>query len=387
MPLADLEDNGAPLEYDSARRYFRDGRAPDWAAYVAGVFLVLMRENEVRFRDGIRLLISSRVPEGKGVSSSAALEVATMSAVAAAFSLELEPRELALLCQRAENLVVGAPCGVMDQITALCGNENQLLELLCQPAEVLGSITLPQDLALWGLDSGVRHSVSGADYGSVRVGTFIGYRMIAEFAGLPIERSEKGVVIDDRRWRGYLAKLSVSEFEECYRRHLPESITGEEFLNRYGHTTDWVTRVDAGKTYSVRLPTVHAVYESFRVQTFAEILRARASGTSEEQLLLLGELMYQSHASYSACGLGSDVTDTLVKLVRSEGKQNGLYGAKITGGGSGGTVVVLGRRSAETSINTIAESYAKQSGHNPYIFRGSSPGSASFGHLRVQRKM
>ena len=72
-----------------------------------------------------------------------------MSAVARR-SISIEPRELALLCQRVENLVVGAPCGVMDQMTSACGEANQLLALICQPAELLGTIKLPEDLAVWG---------------------------------------------------------------------------------------------------------------------------------------------------------------------------------------------------------------------------------------------
>ena len=93
MPVSDLERDGEPIEYSEAQQYF----AHRWAAYVAGVFLVLSRELGTRFDRGARLLISSRVPEGKGVSSSAALEVATMSAVVAAVDIEVGPRELALL--------------------------------------------------------------------------------------------------------------------------------------------------------------------------------------------------------------------------------------------------------------------------------------------------
>ena len=61
----------------------------------------------------------------------------------------------------------------------------------------------------------------------------------------------------------------------------------------------------------------------------------------------MGRLMYESHASYSACGLGSTGTDLIVDLVKSAGADQGLFGAKITGGGSGGTVAVLGNRTAE----------------------------------------
>src|SRR5438046_6193782 len=187
MPLADLQGAGDPGDYEAARARFERDPARHWAAYVAGVFLVLMREREFNFQDGARILIASRVPQGKGVSSSAALEVAVMQAVAAAFEITIEAREMALLCQKAENLVAGAPCGVMDQMTASCGEANRLLALLCQPAELQGTLPIPKTLAVWGIDSGIRHSVSGADYGSVRVGAFMGYRMIAETAGVLVE--------------------------------------------------------------------------------------------------------------------------------------------------------------------------------------------------------
>src|SRR5205085_12511747 len=103
---------------------------------VAGCFLVLMHERQIKFKQGARILISSSVPLGKGVSSSAALEVATMRAVAAAYDISLEPREVALLCQKVENLVAGAPRGVMDQMSVTFGETNRLLAFLCQPAEL-----------------------------------------------------------------------------------------------------------------------------------------------------------------------------------------------------------------------------------------------------------
>jgi L-arabinokinase len=385
MPLAGFERDGEPLEYDDARKYFKRDETRQWAAYVAGVFLVLMRQLGVRFDQGARVLISSRVPEGKGVSSSAALEVATMSAVTAAFKVAIEPREIALLCQQVENLVVGAPCGVMDQMTSACGETHQLLALICQPAELLGTIQLPEELAVWGLDSGMSHSIGGGDYGSVRAGTFMGYRIIAELAGLGVEQAGSRVVIKDPRWSGYLANLSPFEFEEHFAAKLPESLAGEEFLSRYGGTVDPVTSVAPGRTYLVRAPTAHAVYESFRVQQFAELLRRQHERSAREEKVTLGRLMYESHASYSACGLGSTGTDLLVELVKSAGVDRGLFGAKITGGGSGGTVAVLGNRDAEKVLKDVAESYATLTGHQPYIFSGSSPGSAAFGHLVVQR--
>ena len=373
MPLAEFERDGAPIEYDEARAYFACDETNAWAAYVAGVFLVLARERETRFSNGARLLISSRVPEGKGVSSSAALEVATMSAVAAAFEIEIEPREIALLSQRLENLVVGAPCGVMDQMTSACGEAHQLLSLVCQPAELLGSIRLPEDLAVWGLDSGTRHSIGGGDYGSVRTGAFMGYKIIAEVDGSNA----------DQRWRGYLSNVEPREFEEKFARHLPERMQGAEFLERYGGTSDTMTTVERDRTYAIRAPTMHPIYENSRVRKFAELLQ-RGDNLSQDEKITLGKLMFESHASYSACGLGSASTDLLVELVKATGVERGLFGAKITGGGSGGTVAVLGDHDAVGAVQRVAERYAALMGYEPYIFSGSSPGSAAFGHLIVR---
>ena len=385
MPFAQLEQGGKPIGYDDAQRYFSLDVSEHWAGYVAGVFLVLMRELGTRFDQGARLLISSRVPEGKGVSSSAALEVATMSAVAAAFDVDISPRQLALLCQRVENLVVGAPCGVMDQMTSVCGEENELLEMRCQPAELLGTIELPRDLAVWGIDSGVRHSVGGGDYGSVRAGTFMGYRIIADVAGLRVIADDQKAVIEDRYWNGYLANLTPEEFEERFARKLPETMIGEAFAARYGGTTDTVTNVEADREYPIRAPVAHAVYENSRVNTFANLLRERRESFSTQEKAALGQLMYESHASYSACGLGSPATDRLVELVRTAGVKEGLYGAKITGGGSGGTVAVLGNRDAFAAVRDVAQRFYELSGYHPYIFSGSSSGSAAFGHLVLRR--
>ena len=369
MPLSVFD---GPMEYEAAREFFQQYPGTRWPAYVAGVFLVLMRERNVSFASGVNILISSRVPPGKGVSSSAALEVAVMQAVTEAFDITIEERDKALLCQKVENLVVGAPCGVMDQMTAVFGESNKLLLLLCQPAEIKRTITLPRQLMLWGIDSGIRHSVSGSDYGSVRAGAFMGLRMIAE-----LNRNESAVE--------YLANISPAEFERDYLAQIPERISGEEFLTRYKQTIDPVTSIDREKDYAIKTPTAHPVYENARVQRFVDLLaRCESSDQPESLFNELGELMYESHDSYTALGLNSSGTDLIVDLVRREGPGAGLFGAKITGGGSGGTVAVLGDQTSRTAIERVAANYAKETGHQPHIFHGSSSGSLAFGHLRLR---
>jgi len=112
------------------------------------------------------------------------------------------------------------------------------------------------------------------------------------------------------------------------------------------------------------------------VRLFAELLRGEIN---EERMKLAGELMYQSHASYSACGLGSAATDQIVELARAAGPGQGIFGAKITGGGSGGTVAILSRRDAGSVVARVAEKYARETGYQPYIFSGSSPAAPNSG--------
>ncbi|GLT67520.1 hypothetical protein SLA2020_398210 [Shorea laevis] len=406
MDLSDFMDEGQPISYGKAKEYFAQDPSQKWAAYVAGTILVLMTELGVRFEDSISMLVSSAVPEGKGVSSSASVEVASMSAIAAAHGLSISPRDLALLCQKVENHIVGAPCGIMDQLASACGEANKLLAMVCQPAEIVGLVEIPSHIRVWGIDSGIRHSIGGADYGSVRIGAFMGRKMIKSIASNMLSQSlscANGATSDELEESGielveaeasldYLCNLSPHRYEALYAKLLPETMSGEAFLDKYDHHGDSVTAIDHKRTYGVTAPAKHPIYENFRVKAFKALL---TSATSDEQLTALGELLYQCHYSYSACGLGSDGTDRLVQLVQemqhgksNRGEDGTLYGAKITGGGSGGTVCVIGRNSLRSSqqILEIQRRYKAATGYLPFVFEGSSPGAGKFGYLRIRRR-
>ena len=384
IPLAALlPADGAP-SYDRARALLTSDPARSWAAYAAGVLVVLRQELGVEFDRGLRLFIHSAVPAGKGVSSSAALEVATMQAICGAFGLELEGRTLAILCQMVENRVVGAPCGIMDQMTSACGQEGQLLALLCQPAELQPAVALPADLAVWGIDSGIRHAVGGADYGSVRAAAFMGYRIIAEHTGLQANAAgTHRVQIDDPGWHGYLANVGPRLWEDELRAIVPEHLSGADFIECYGGSTDDVTTIDPQRVYAVRQATAHPLYEHARVQRFRELLLGPQTDATRNEL---GALMVASHRSYSACGLGTEGTDRLVELVLEAGPASGLFGAKITGGGSGGTVAILGLHDREAAVQEIAARYAEETGRSVQVFEGSSPGAAAFGTLQLRMR-
>src|SRR5438045_6752026 len=181
------------------------------------------------------------------------------------------PTDLAAACQAVENHVVGAPCGIMDQMTSACGQRDRLLRLRCQPGTIEGYVDIPDGYRCYGIDSGISHAVAGADYGTVRTAAFMGYRMIAAVAGLPAVRDGTRVRIDDPRWGGYLANLSAPELTELGGA-LPEEMSGAEFLERYDGLTDTATHVRPERRYPVRRATEHPVREHERVRRFAELL-------------------------------------------------------------------------------------------------------------------
>ncbi len=362
-------------EHGEARAALAELAGGDWGGYVLGPVAVLVQQTGIAAPHGMRLVLRSDVPPGKGVSSSAAIELATARAAAAALGCEVDGHRLALWCQQAENRVAGAPCGVMDQLASALGRAGELLALRCQPAEVLGHWPIPEAWGVWGIDSGVRHAVTGSDYASVRAAAFMGYRCIARAAGLTAEPIAPGRVrIDDPRWGGYVANVSPSEFETRYRQAVPERMTGRAFLDELHGTTDELVPIDPRTSYAVRQAVAHPIYEHLRVRLFAALLRGPAE---LEAARLLGELMYQSHASYSACGLGAEATDRLVQRVYQAGPDAGLYGAKITGGGCGGTVAVLGRRDVDAQVRRIAGNHAREMGEPVRVFAGSSDGAAA----------
>ena len=387
MPLAMLL-TGELRDAAHLARWFAERPGDRWAAYVVGVVHALMTRNDAERSDdgGFRLLIESNVPEGKGVSSSAALEVACLAAVAARYGVTLGGESIATMAQWAENHIAGAPCGIMDQMTSACGRHDRLLRLRCQPDVVEGHVAIPAGFRFYGIDSGIRHAVTGADYGTVRTAAFMGYRMIAELAGLDVEVEGSRVHIVDPHWHGYLANITPAEYAQRFESALPERMRGDEFLARFGGTTDEVTSVRGDGEYPVRRATAHPIHENARVTRFAELL-----GRLDEGALPIaremGALMYASHESYGACGLGSDGTDQLVEMVREAGAERGLFGAKITGGGSGGTVAVFGTEEAEPVVVEVAARYERETGRGAQLFVRSGPGVVERGVLRMSGRL
>lgn len=373
IPLDYLNSGDGLGTYTQMRDLCHANPLAFWAAYIGGCIFTLLKEESVKIPYGFNMLLLSAVPMNVGIGSSAAVEIGTISCLNAYLGLSLDAARIAQLGQMAENHVVGAPCGIMDQIAITSGRRGQLTHILCRPGRVLGEVDIPKGTGFVGMNSMVRHSVGGNPYSVTRIGAFMGKRIINDC------RARAGLAP-----LNYLAELSVEELNAQYLKQIPETIVGSEFLAKHKTHGDPVTTIQPDAVYRVAGPTRHPVEENERVLKFIDALRAATANGGDKSLATAGEMMYGAQDSYrDNCHLSVPEVDFLVDAVQKRGVKAGLYGAKITGGGTGGTVAVFGKLEAlKEHIPQIAVEYSRRVGVMPDIFEGTSPGAMEFGARR-----
>jgi galactokinase len=288
----------------------RQGR---WLDYVQGVTSVLTAAGH-RLR-GFDLWLSSEVPLGSGLSSSAALEVALLRALRRAFGLALDDVQLALLGQRAEVEFVGAPVGIMDQMAASLADEHTAL-FLDTRSLAHRRVALPAGAELVVINSGIAHNHAAGDYKTRRA---------------ECERAA--------------ALLGVAQLRDLGAGDLPRLAALPEPLGRRAR---------------------HVLTEDDRVLAAVAAMEAG-------ELPRLGELFYASHDSMrDDYEVSIPEIDLLVELARSERE---VYGARLTGGGFGGSVVVLARQGQGAAVSArLASTYAARSGKRPAVLVPRAPG-------------
>ena len=259
--------------------------AGKWSDYVAGVAVVLASEG-VRV-PGASLLVSSDVPMGAGLSSSAALEVAAGLALTGLARERIPPGRLARICQRAENEFVGTRCGIMDQFASLHGREGHALLLDCRSFEY-ETIRLPQGASIVVCDTRVKHAHAAGEYNRRRTECEEAVETLS--AALPGIRALRDVTLAQLRQHQQMLR------EVVFRR------------------------------------ARHVVSENDRAIAATRALR-------EGDLRTFGALMQQSHASLrDDYEVSSPELDAMTSIAL---EQPGVYGARMTGGGFGGCVVAL----------------------------------------------
>ncbi|HEX8773892.1 MAG TPA: galactokinase [Pyrinomonadaceae bacterium] len=306
------------LNLDESREFNLDdepqARRGIWLDYVEGVARVL--ESRGAKIGGADIMLSSDVPVGAGLSSSAALELSVGLSLSVLSGAEVERVSLALAGQQAEHTFVGTLCGIMDQLVAALGRRAHALLIDCRSLEVEAIPMKMEGVAVVVCDTRVKHELSSSEYNKRRAECARGVELLRR--SLPNIRA--------------LRDVSASELEQ-YEDRLPEP---------------------------VRSRCRHIVTENARTLRAAEALR---SG----HLDVMGQLMYASHLSLrDDYEVSSAELDALVDIA---GGIDGVLGARMTGGGFGGCTVNLVRRAAlEEFQEIVAREYNRVTGYKTDIY-------------------
>jgi len=292
-----------------------------WSDYVQGVAFMLQKAGYAL--RGANMLIRGEVPIGSGLSSSAAIEVATGFALLENSRLPVDRVELAKLCRRAENEVVGARVGIMDQFVSCCGQTGQALMLDCRSLDYR-LLPIPPDVRLVICNTMVKHDVASGEYNTRQAECEEGVRGLSP--RLPHVRALRDVRIEE--------------------------------LDRY--------RSDLPQTIYKRCR--HVVTENARV-------RYATTALEKADLATLGRLMAESHLSLkNDYEVSCPELDLMVELAS---QVEGVYGARMTGGGFGGsTVNLVDKRSVADFRRSVANAYEKTTGLSPQILTSAAAGGA-----------
>ncbi|HWR14099.1 MAG TPA: galactokinase [Terriglobales bacterium] len=306
--------------FDEARVWNLDalpgGRSGHWSDYICGVTALLEAQHRLR---GANLVVSSQVPIGSGLSSSAALEVAAALALLFCSGLRRERLEIAKLCQRAENEYTGTRCGIMDQFVSCFGRANHAVMLDCRDFsyQLLG---IDRQMRIVVCNTKVKHELASGQYNLRRADCENSVHRLQEW--LPQIKSLRDVRLGDLERYG--RALSDQEFRRSR----------------------------------------HVITENVRVQVAAH---AAQLGDMKR----FGELMWESHKSLrDDYEVSCRELDVLVEIAAGI---EGVYGARMTGGGFGGCTVNLVRAETVSDFKAkVEKQYRAATGVTPeiYVFAG-----------------
>jgi galactokinase len=284
----------------------------NWANYPAGVIAGCAARGI--HSDGFDALVHSTVPLGGGLSSSAALEVATATLLEAITGKKIDPVEKALLCQKAEHEFARVPCGIMDQFISVMGKRDHALLLDCRSCKTDFVPMTDPSVSVLIVNTNVKHELSGGEYAQRRAQC----ETAAKILGIPSLRDATADMLEEKR-----AQMDNVIFR------------------RARHVISEIER------------TLHAA-EGFRASNWTTV----------------GQLMYASHDSLrDDYEVSCKELDDVVEIASSIGIKGGVIGCRMTGGGFGGCAVALVKTDAVDSISQrISAEYTKRTGIKATLF-------------------
>jgi galactokinase len=334
-------------------------------------------------RAGATVLIHSQIPMGAGQASGTA---ALSAAVLALRDMLGEPlpdvTDIARLIHRAEAMFPSGCIHAVDALSCLCAGappERTIMRLASQSTQLVGHIRLPKDVRIMGLDTGVRYNAAAATVEQLRTAGAMGMRIV--------ETIYRDLGQRHTPLHGHLSNLSPVLYRQYFRSLLPRRMRGNDFVRTFDPLPPRTGAVEPSKMYRVRAAVDHLLSEHEHAESFLQAMEELADPAAKKlppaqrqrTLSRAGRLMLASHHSYRLrLELSCREADALIEHLMESGPQKGVYGARITGSGGGGTVVVLMNRSEQAmdAVLSAIKSYNKLTGLRLGVSEAGGPGTA-----------
>jgi galactokinase len=286
-----------------------------WSCYPLGV-LWAIQKNGLVLEHGVDLAVISNVPSGAGMSSSAALELATAYAVLGGLIHEFSRKDIVRICRYAENHYVGLPCGILDQVVSGFGKKDQLVFIDCE-TESFSNVPIPGGTHFWIFNTELKHSLIDSLYSERFAECGEGFEVA-------------------KRLHPNLESLVDYPLEEL------ESLSEHLASNAFKRVS-------------------HVLRENQRVKDVVRLLHE-----TEVDLHAAGKFLFDSHAS--SRDLFKNSTDELDFLVTELKQYEEVYGARLTGGGFGGAVMAwTSSKFSQADAEAISARYEGRFGHASQI--------------------
>jgi L-arabinokinase len=333
---------------------------------------------------GLAVVFSSQLPPGAGLGSSTAIIAAVLNAFNQLIGGFIDGDELALYIGRTESLLPEGFGHVIDALTVIHAIDKtgpKILRLSAQPHSLAGQITLPRDLRIMALDTGVRYPARAESLQILRAAGAMGLRIV--------ETIYKDLGSRHTPLRGYLANISPSLYRQYLRGIIPRRMRGADFIRSFGPLPARAGVIDPDRIYRVRTTVDHLISENEHAENFLQAIEElseheqgigpRLSAIDRQRTLRrAGRLMLASHHSYRLrLEQSCPQADWLVDRLMQHGPQSGVYGARISGWGRGGTVVVLLKRgsAADDIVLSMLAPYAQMAKTTLHLLEAGTPGS------------
>ena len=371
FPLEQIR--GKPLPH--VAQVLADGHFAEpagWALAIAALLWNLdPRPSEAAAPPGVRVLVHGNIPMTAGQSSSTALLSAVALAVVEARGQFVEPLAIAQWVAAAEALaapglrsLIPVRGDVVNALTCMHARRDrhpQVLRYSAQPHRLVGPVPLPKNARVLALDTGVRVANSRATLEELRVAAAMGRRII--------DTIYRDLGQPHTPLHGYLANTSPLLYRQYFRALLPRRLRGGDFVRTYGPLPEQASlevtdEFDAAGVYRVRTAVDHLIAENEHAEQFLQSMEELADADDpavagiaamdeaerQKTLQRAGRLLLASHHSYRLrLELSCREADWLVDRLMEAGPERGIFGARITGAGGGGTVAALLDRSASAT--------------------------------------